>query len=90
MFRKLFLSQCQRAIKKQKPEISISLNREIPTPSLQEITKLVHIVAQVNSYEEELKTKSDDFFKEKTQEYKRLIAERTVSVHEDEFKDIAE
>jgi preprotein translocase subunit SecA len=90
MFRKLFLSQCNRAIKKQRPEISISLNREIPTPSLQEISKLVNIVSKVNSHEEELKSKPDEFFKERTQEYKRLIAERTVTVQEDEFKDVAE
>ncbi len=88
MLKKLILKNCQRKINKLKPEVSIYLNNEMPTPSIREIASLSPIVSKVNSLEKELSTKADEFFKEKTQEFKELIKEKTQNIPFDKYKEV--
>jgi preprotein translocase subunit SecA len=87
MFKNFFLKKYQKKIDRLKPEVSIYLNKEIPTPSLKEIVSLALIVSKVNSFENEIKVKSDSFFKEKTEEYRSLVKERIANLSETEFKE---
>ncbi|MCM8832098.1 MAG: preprotein translocase subunit SecA [Candidatus Omnitrophica bacterium] len=67
------------------------LNKEIPTPSLREVASLSWIVSKVNSFENELRNKPNSFFKEKTFEYKNIIATKFKDINDkqqiDEFLD---
>jgi len=47
------------------PKVDICLNSELPTPSLKEIAVLAYLASKVNSEEEALMDKPDEFFKEK-------------------------
>ncbi|MDD5583579.1 MAG: preprotein translocase subunit SecA [Candidatus Omnitrophica bacterium] len=88
MFKNIFLSNGQRKINSLKPKVAILLNKELPTPSLKEVVSLAPLVSQVNSFEEELKNKPDSFFKEKSEEFKRTIKEKTSGVEEKEYRDV--
>ena len=87
MFKGLILNSCQRKVNRIKPAVNINLHKDMPTPSLSEAAALAKMVAQVNTYEEELKTKPDSFFKEKTAEYRKLISEKTKNLNKEEFKE---
>ena len=63
------------------------MHRDMPSPSLQEAANLAKMVAQVNSYEAELQSKPDSFFKEKTAEYRQLIQDKTKNLNKEEFKE---
>ena len=71
MFKGLILNSSQRKINRVKPAVNINLHKDMPSPSLSESAALAKMVAQVNTYEAELKTKPDSFFKEKTAEYRK-------------------
>lgn len=77
MFKKLILQKSQKKVNSLKPSVSISFNKEIPTPSLKESAYLSRIVSKVNGFEKELQDKPDAFFKDKTREFKEMIADRT-------------
>ncbi|UCD15897.1 MAG: preprotein translocase subunit SecA [Candidatus Omnitrophota bacterium] len=85
MFKNFFLKKYQKKIDFVKPQVSISLNREIPTPSLKEIVSLSGQVNRVNSFEKEVEKEPDSFFKEKTAEFKKMLKEKTSNLSEDEF-----
>lgn len=82
MFKKFFIDRYQKKISLIRPEVDISLNYEMPTPSAKEIIKIAPIIIKVRSFEQELKTKPDDFFKEKTKEYKQLIRDKIRKIDE--------
>jgi preprotein translocase subunit SecA len=88
MLKNIIFNNCQRKINKLKPKVDIQLNKEIPTPSLKELSGLTPIVSKVNSYEKELENKPDIFFKDKSSEYKELIASRTKGLSGDEYKQV--
>ncbi|MFH1318207.1 MAG: preprotein translocase subunit SecA [Candidatus Omnitrophota bacterium] len=67
----------------------ISLNKEIPAPSLKEIIPLSRIVSKVNSFEEEIAAKPDIFFKDKTVEFRTMIKEKCANLSDDEFSKVA-
>ena len=94
MFKNITLRSSQKNIDKLKPTVDIVLNKEIPTPSLKELAYLARIVSKVNGFEEEVKSKPDSFFKEKTDEFRKLIKERTkdLSIRDDadEYKQTLE
>lgn len=76
MLKNIIFRNCQRKINKLKPQVSILLNKEIPTPALKIISNFAPIVVKVNAYEQELESKPEKFFKDKTNEFKSLIQER--------------
>ncbi|MCM8787230.1 MAG: preprotein translocase subunit SecA [Candidatus Omnitrophica bacterium] len=84
MFKNFFLKKYQNKINFLNPKVSILLNKEIPTPSLQQIANLSLIVSKVNSFEDEIKNKPPSFFKEKTFEYKNIIATKFKDVDDKE------
>ena len=90
MLKNIIFKNCQKKIDRLKPEVSICLNKEIPTPSLRQIASFAPIVSKVNSFEKEVESKPDDFFKEKTDEFKKLIQERTTNVSSDKYKEALE
>ena len=90
MLKNIIFKNCQRKINKLKPQVAISLNKEIPTPSLKIISNFSPLVVKVNSYEQELEIKPKEFFKDKTKEFKSLIQERVAKAPVDEHKDITE
>jgi len=90
MLKNIFLKINQARINRLKPKVNIILTKNIPTPSLFEVSNLAKIVSIINSYEEELEKKPDSFFKEKTLEYKKLIYERTKDLDEKEYKEVLE
>jgi preprotein translocase subunit SecA len=87
MLKNFILANSQKQINSLNPAVNISLHKEIPTPSLKEVAYLSRIVSEVNNFETELRAKPDSFFKEKTQEFKNLIKERTSNVTDEEYKD---
>ena len=89
MLKNFILNDCQRKINSQNPKVNILLHKEIPTPSLKEIAAFSSIVSRVNSFESEVKSKPDSFFKEKTQEFKARF-DRIRNLSASEFKDEAE
>jgi len=90
MLKNIIFNQCQRKINQLKPKVSISLNKEIPTPSLKVLASFAPLVAKVNSYESELQSKPEEFFKQKTLEFRQLIKERISKVQPEEHKEITE
>lgn len=90
MIKKFILKRCQKKINALKPKVDICLNSELPTPSLKEIASLASLVSKVNSQEEVLIDKSDEFFKEKTSEFKKLIREKTINIAPEKYKEVVE
>ncbi|MDD5195027.1 MAG: preprotein translocase subunit SecA [Candidatus Omnitrophica bacterium] len=90
MFKNFYLSSGQKKINSLKPAVNILLNQELPTPSLKEVVALAPLVVKVNSFEEELKSKPDNFFKEKNEEFKKIIQGKITGVEKNEYKDIIE
>jgi len=90
MLKKIILNNCQRKINKIRPEVNINLNKEIPTPSIRELSLLAPIVSKVNSLEKEIEAKPNSFFKEKTFEFKNTIREKTANVSFDKHKKVVE
>jgi len=86
MLKRFLLKKYQGKIDKLKPPVDIKLNREIPLPSAREIVHLAKVVREVNSLEEEIKKKPDSFFKEKTEEFKKKVAERTKGLEGEDYK----
>jgi len=87
MFKGLIFNSCKAKINRIKPAVNVNLHRDMPSPSLQEAANLAKMVAQVNSYEAELQSKPDSFFKEKTAEYRQLIQDKTKNLNKEEFKE---
>jgi len=90
MLKNIIFKNSQRKINRLSPKVDICLNKEIPTPSLKELAGFAPLVAKVNFYEKELNSKPESFFKEKTQEFKRLIKKRTANIAPDERKELIE
>jgi len=80
MLKRLILKSSQRKINKLKPQVEVTLNNEMPTPSIKEAERLSLIVSKVNSFEAEVENKSDSFFKEKTIEFKKMVNGRISKV----------
>ncbi|MBP7088395.1 MAG: preprotein translocase subunit SecA [Candidatus Omnitrophica bacterium] len=87
MLRRFIFNNCQKKIQRLRPEVNVYLNREIPTPSLKEIASLAPLVSRINSLEKEIKDKPQEFFKEKTQEFKKIIKEKTFNLALEERKE---
>ena len=90
MLKGIILKSCQRKIDKLDPKVSIHLNKEIPTPSIREAAAFAQIVSRVNGFEQQLKTKPDSFFKEKTQEFKSVLKEKTKGLTFDKYREKTE
>jgi preprotein translocase subunit SecA len=90
MLKKIILAISQRKINGLKPKVNIVLHKEIPTPSLKEIAFFAPLVSKINSLEDELKDKQDSFFKEKIQEFRESIREKTSGLSSEEQKEVTE
>jgi len=90
MIKKFILKRCQKKINALNPKVDMCLNSELPTPSLKEIAVLAPLVSKVNIEEEALINKPDEFFKEKTSEFKQLIKEKTANVAPEKYKETVE
>ncbi|MDD5069338.1 MAG: preprotein translocase subunit SecA [Candidatus Omnitrophica bacterium] len=86
MLKKIIFKRIQKKINSLKPSVSISLHKEMPSPSLQAVSQLAKIVVEVNKYEKELLEKPDSFFREVTAEYKNKIKEQTNGLEGEDFK----
>jgi len=84
MFKRYFISSYQKKIEKLNPKVNIKLNKEIPLPSASQIAKYASIVSLVNSLEEELRSRPDDFFPKKTQEFRDRIFKKTRDIQDEE------
>ncbi|MFO8052463.1 MAG: preprotein translocase subunit SecA [Candidatus Omnitrophota bacterium] len=73
MLRGFIFRKAQKKINKLEPKVNILLNKELPTPSIKEVAGLSSLVSRVNYFEPEIADKPASFFKEKTQEFKKLI-----------------
>jgi len=87
MLKNFILKKCQKKISSLKPTVAISLGKEIPTPSMQQIASFSSLVSKVNSFESELEDKSDSFFREKTFEFKKRVKEKYLDVPSDKKKE---
>jgi len=85
MIKRFLLNRHQKKINRLSPEVKIVLNQEIPSPSSREIVDLAELVSKVNSYEAELKARPDIFFKEKSEEFKSLIREKTAGLEKKDY-----
>lgn len=90
MLKKLILNSSQRKIKRLRPAPDISLNDEMPTPSIREAAALSPLVSKVNSFEAELISRPDAFFKEKTFEFKDKIIKSTSGVSDAKYTETLE
>ena len=90
MIKKFILKRCQKRINALRPKVDICLNSELPTPSLKEIAPLASLVSKVNSQEEDLIDKPDEFFKEKTSEFKELIKKKTANIPAEKYQEVVE
>lgn len=90
MIKRFVFKKCQKKISALGDEVNIHLNNEMPTPSLREAASLAPLVSKVNSQEAELKEKPDEFFKEKTLEFKNLISEKIKNVSQAMRKEVTE
>ncbi len=80
MFKSFTFKSCQKKIDKLDPVVSIKLNREMPGPSLHEVTSFAPLASKVNGFEKELIQKPDSFFREKTDEYRAIIKDKLKGV----------
>ncbi|MDD4294788.1 MAG: preprotein translocase subunit SecA [Candidatus Omnitrophica bacterium] len=86
MFKKLIFNNAKRKISKFEPKVSVNLHNEMPSPSIREVTELAKTAALINGYEKELRDKPDSFFKEKTNEYRKFIADKVSGLSEDVYE----
>jgi len=86
MIKKILLSNCQKKINSLKPLVDIHVHEEIPTPSAKELAALAQKVSQVNAFQERFKEEPHEFFKAKTEEYRKMILERTKDLAQDEYQ----
>ncbi|MBN2483595.1 MAG: preprotein translocase subunit SecA [Candidatus Omnitrophica bacterium] len=89
MFKHFLLNRQQHKINRLDPKVNIVFHPDIPLPSARETGNWARLVGQTNAYEQELREKPDEFFKEKTLEYKELIKEKTKDVSESEYLSVA-
>ena len=88
MLKNLILKRCQKRISSLKPAVSISLGKEIPTPSMQQAASLSFLASKVNSFESELEDKPDNFFNEQTFEFKQTLKEKYLNVPLDKKREV--
>ena len=88
MFKNFVLSSNQRKINALTPKVNINLHKEMPTPCLEEAAIHAPMVSRVNAFSAEMETKPDEFFKAKTAEYKKLLAEKTAGLEGKEYAEI--
>ena len=90
MLKKLIIRNCWKKIDKLNPKVNVCLNREIPTPSMREISAYASIVSKVNYFEKEIEAKPDSFFKEKTLEFKKMIRAKIADEPFNKYKETTE
>ncbi|MBN3040411.1 MAG: preprotein translocase subunit SecA [Candidatus Omnitrophica bacterium] len=86
MLKNIVIKSSQAKISRLKPKVNITFNKELPTPSIREISRFAEMVSKVNSYEEEMLKAKDDYFKVKTSEYRDLISRKIASLNFEEWR----
>ncbi len=87
MLKGFIFKRAQQKINNLRPKVNITLNKELPTPSVREVANLSLIVSKVNSFEPELRDKPASYFKEKTNEFKDLIKNRLQKENNDQQRE---
>ena len=87
--KKTILKQKQAIITKRYPSANIVLHPDMPNPSINKMTELARIVAQVNSFEPKISSLSDVELRNKTEEFKGHILKQSKE-YEQELQDLEE
>ncbi len=87
LIRKSVIKKAQKFIDRLDPKVNIQLPEELPLPSVGVVKKMATLASKVNSLESEIKVKTDDELRAKTQEFKFKIHQATDSL-EIQFKDL--
>ncbi|MDD3374310.1 MAG: preprotein translocase subunit SecA [Candidatus Omnitrophica bacterium] len=87
LIRKSVIKNAQKFIDRLEPKVNIHLPMELPLPSVGIIKKMTAVASKVNSLESEIKTKTDDQLRAKTQEF-RLKIQQAVCSYEQQLADI--
>ena len=77
----------QKVIDRLEPKVNIHLPVDLPLPSVGIIKKMAAIASKVNGLEPEIKIKTDDELRAKTQEF-RLKIQEAISSYEQQLADI--
>jgi len=86
-FKNRFLARKQKLLKDKYPLINITLNREMPIPSVKEIINVAPVIQQINSLEPEIKLLSDAQLRGKTDMFKQHIAEQD-KIYDSQIKEL--
>jgi preprotein translocase subunit SecA len=81
--RKSILNSKQRLIRRKFPNVNIVLHPDMPNPSINKVAEVCRIVDMVNSLEPELSSLSDAELRNKTEELKQRILEKSKEYAQD-------
>ena len=87
--KKITLTNKQNLISRRFPDVNIVLHPDLSSPSLNKMVKLAKIVNTVNSFEAKISALSDTELKQKTQELKEHISNKS-KVYESEIQELEE
>jgi len=74
--KKSILNSKQNFIRKKFPNVNIVLHPDMPSPSMNKMAQVSHIVSLVNSLEPKISNLSDTELKKKTEEFRERILEK--------------
>ena len=83
LIKKVILSNKQNAIRKKFPGVKIVLHSEIPSPSMNKMVELSHLVNLVNSFEARISQLSDVELRAKTDEFRRHLKNKSEQFAQD-------
>jgi preprotein translocase subunit SecA len=87
--KKIILTKKQNLISRRFPNVNIVLHPDLSSPSIDKMVKMAKIVNTVNSLEPKISSLSDTELKQKTQELKEHISNKS-KVYESEIQELEE
>ncbi len=83
LIKKIILNSKQGKIRKDFPELKITLHSEMPNPSMNKMIDLARLVHAVNAFEPEFTTQSDEKLRAKTAEFKALLSKKSQEIEQE-------
>ena len=87
--KKIILNQKQNFIRRHYPDVNIVLHSDMPNPAINKMVELAGIVNIVNSLEPKISSLSDTQLRQKTDEFRKQILEKSKE-YDSEIQDLEE
>ncbi|MDD5119936.1 MAG: preprotein translocase subunit SecA [Candidatus Omnitrophica bacterium] len=81
--KKIILNNKQGRIKKRFPNLNITLHPDMPSPSMDKMVEVAHLVEAVNSFEARISSLNDKELAYKTEEFKSHLKAKSEEINEE-------